>query len=124
MDSGRVASVVDDLGLAYLLGHVRLRGANDRLRHGRAVHHLVDRDQELLLTRRRAAERLERRLRDVERLGLPRLRGALRRLEGAVAEQARAPLVRGRAGHVRHTLEPDVALRAVDLEAEAAARRR
>src|SRR5882672_5881872 len=101
---------------------MRLRRADDRLRDRRALDHLLDGDQELLLAVARARERLERDLGDVESLRVPRYCRALDRLEDALAEEARAALFRRRAGDVRHTFEPHVALRAVHLEAEAAAR--
>src|SRR5690606_30954283 len=111
-------------GSGDLLGLVRFGRADDRLRDRRAVDHLVERDRERLAARGGLGERFERRARHVAALGLPRLRRPLHGLEHALAEQPRAPLLGGRAGDVRHALEPHVALRAVHLEAEAAAGRR
>ena len=86
--------------------------------------HLLGRNGEGRPALGRARERLEGGADDVELLGLPGLQRSLDRLELAGAEQPRAPLLRRRAGDVRHAFEPMPALRAEHLEAEARAGRR
>src|SRR5436190_22775277 len=96
-------------GSGYGFDAAGLRGADDGLGDRGAVDHLRDRNGIRIAAFRGDHERLERRARHVVALRFPDLRFALRRLELAGAEETRAPLLRGRARHMGHSLEPDPA---------------
>ena len=96
------------------------RRADDRFAHRRAVDDLLGRDRERRARPRPRGRRLRRQARVTSSFSASQTSsGALDRLELAGAEQPRAPLLRRGAGDVRHAFEPQPALGAEHLEAEA-----
>src|SRR5580704_11543653 len=80
--------------LQYVLDLAVGGRADDRLGDSGAVHHLLQRYRKRRAAVGRLGKGLEHRAREVDALRLPDLELALDRLELAVAEQARAPLIR------------------------------